>query len=53
MKKSEIYKLAQLSVMKDNFVKVEDKLEIIRELQDKEGTALFVENREEEGDETN
>jgi len=47
MKKSEIYRLAQLAVMKDNWMSNEFKLEIIRELQDREGTALFVEDREE------
>lgn len=47
MKKSEIYNLAQHAVLKDVNLTHSDKLEIIRELQDREGTALFVEKREE------
>lgn len=46
MKKSEIYKKAQLAVLGyENFTD-DEKLDILRELQDKEGTALFVEDRE-------
>lgn len=46
MKKSEIYKMAQLAVLSDSRLSDSDKLEIIKELQDKEGTALFIEDRE-------
>ena len=46
MKKSELYRLAQISVMRDVLTDNETKLDIIRELQDKEGTALFVEREE-------
>ena len=53
MKKSELYRLAQISVMRDVLTDNETKLDIIRELQDKESTALFVEKREEEKNETN
>ena len=52
MKKSEIYKLAQFSVMRDVEILDGVKLDIIRELQDKESTALFVEKRDEECSET-
>lgn len=47
MKKSEIYNLAQHAVLKDVNLTHSAKLEIIRELQDREETALFVEKREE------
>ena len=47
MKKSEIYKFAQISVLNDTVLSNTMKLDIIRELQDKEGTALFIEKQEE------
>ena len=46
MKKSELYRLAQISVMRDVLTDNETKLDIIRELQDKESTALFIEREE-------
>ena len=51
MKKSEIYNLAQHAVLKDVNLTHSAKLEIIRELQDREGTALFVEREEKERNE--
>lgn len=48
MKKSEIYELALHAVLKDVSIVNSKKLEIIRELQDKQGTALFMEKKEEE-----
>lgn len=53
MKKSEIYKKAQLAVLSDSRLSDSDKLEILRELQDKEGTALFCEKREAEQNDEN
>ena len=47
MKRSEIYKLAQHAVLRDASLTNTNKLEIIRELQDKEETALYVEKKEE------
>ena len=47
MKKSLIYKLAQNAVLVSNLSNHE-KLEILRELMDREDTALFVEKREEQ-----
>lgn len=46
MKKSEIYKQTQLSVMRDERFTEEDKLEIIRELQEREFIAELLEGRE-------
>jgi hypothetical protein len=48
MKKSEIYKVAQQAVINSTFIGVDMKLEILRELMDREDTALFVEKREEQ-----
>lgn len=50
MKRSEIYKLAQHAVLRDASLTNTNKLEIIRELQDKESTALFMEKKEEENE---
>lgn len=46
MKKSEIFKKAQLAVLGYDKFTDDEKLDILRELQDREGTALFVEDRE-------
>jgi RNA-binding protein YlmH len=46
MKKSEIYRAAQAAVIRSDFL-CGIKLEILRELIDKEDVALFVEEREE------
>lgn len=46
MKKSEIYKIAQQAVINSTFVGVDMKLEILRELMDKEDVALFCEKQE-------
>lgn len=51
MKRSEIYELALHAVLKDVSIVNSKKLEIIRELQDKQGTALFMEKKEEEENE--
>ena len=49
MKKSEIYKLAQVAVVSSfNGLKEEQKLEIMRELIKQEDLALFVEKQAEE-----
>lgn len=48
MKKSEIYKAAQMAVLKDEKLSNEAVLEVLKELMDKEDTALFVEKREEQ-----
>ena len=48
MKKSEIYKLAQQAVVVVPCLKTEEKLEILRELMEKEDIAIFTEKREEE-----
>ena len=50
MKRSEIYKLALHAVLRDSSIVNSAKLEIIRELQDKESTALFMEKKEEENE---
>lgn len=50
MKKSEIYELALHAVLRDVSIVNSKKLEIIRELQDKESTALFMEKKEEENE---
>lgn len=52
MKKSGIYNLAQHAVLKDPNLTHSAKLEIIRELQDREETALYVEKREAEEKQT-
>ena len=46
MKKSTIYRLAQIAVLRGD-LPVCDKLTILRELMDKEDVALFCEKREE------
>ena len=46
MKKSEIYRMTQLVVLATGFLNDSDKLEIIRELMEKEDTALFCEKQE-------
>lgn len=45
-KKSEMYKLAQLAVIRDDLITAATKIEIIRELQERESLALFAEGRE-------
>ena len=47
MKKSEIYKVAQQAVVHATFLGIDKKLEVLRELMDKEDMALFCEKREE------
>ena len=49
MKKSEMYKLAIIAVMKSE-IDDEQKLEIVGLLLDNKGTAEFVEQREEKGE---
>ncbi len=46
MKKSKLYELAQLAVLRDGRLSDDEKLEIIRELQDREYTALLLEEQE-------
>lgn len=46
MKKSEMYKMAQLAVLRDNRFSDEDKLETVRLLQSDEASALYWEERE-------
>lgn len=46
MKKSEIFYLAQVSVLTDNLLKVNDVLEILRELMSQEDLAKYVEEKE-------
>lgn len=48
MKTSEIYKLAQHAVLRDASLTNTNKLEIIRELQDREETALYIEKKKEQ-----
>lgn len=48
MKISEIYDLALHAVLRDNTIVNSKKLEIIKELQDRQGTALYLEKKEEE-----
>ena len=50
MKRSEIYELALHAVLKDVSIVNSKKLEIIRELQYKQGTSLFMEKKEEENE---
>ena len=47
MKKSEIYRMAQIAVLNSNFSNL-DKLEVMRELIDREDMAILVEKRETE-----
>lgn len=46
MKKSELYKLAILSVMHDNALDPEDKLEVVELLIDQKATAAWCEERD-------
>ena len=46
MKKSEIYRMAQLAILEDRRLSNDEKLDVIRELQDKESVALYVEETE-------
>ena len=46
MKKSTIYYMAQVAVLTNGVMTPGEKLEILRELIDREGTAIFVEERE-------
>ena len=48
MKKSEIYRMAQGAVLTNEYLIIDDKLEILRELMDKEDVALYTERKEEE-----
>lgn len=50
MKKSELYHLAQIAVITTATISVESKIEVLRELFDKEEVALFVEKQEEENE---
>lgn len=47
-KTSALYKMAQIAVLESNSLTEYTKLEILRELMDKEDVALFVEKREAE-----
>ena len=47
MKKSELYKLAQQAVLDTAMIPCSVKLEIVRELMDKEDLEKFIEDREE------
>ncbi len=47
MKKSEIYRLAQDAVVNVPYLKTHEKLEILRELMNKEDVALFTESQDE------
>lgn len=48
MKTSEIYKKAQIAVVNSPYLYSEDKLEILRELMDKEDLEIFREKKEAE-----
>lgn len=48
MKKSKMYELAQHAVLRDATLTNSNKLEIIRELQEKESLELYREKKEEE-----
>lgn len=48
MKKSEAYHIAQIAVITSQVISPEIKVEVLRELIDKEEVALFVEKQEEE-----
>ena len=47
MKKSQIYRLAQMAVVNSLCIPAVDKLEVLRELMDKESLAEYVEKQEE------
>lgn len=51
MKKSELYKEIQLAVLRDDGIEDEIRLEMIRELQDKEELELYKENQAKLGEE--
>ena len=53
MKKSEAYHLAQIAVVTSNCITPENKLKIIKHLQDDEGVAAYVEMCEEEEEKAN
>lgn len=46
MKKSEMFYKAQLAVLRDTFLSDSEKLEILAELEDKKGVALYLEREE-------
>lgn len=46
MKKSEMYYQAQLAVLKDGAISDNEKLEILAELEDKKGVALYLERED-------
>lgn len=46
MKKSEIYKAAQIAVFKDDALSINDALDVLYELMEAERLALFNEERE-------
>ena len=46
MKKSEMYRLAQGAVLTNEYLSIEDKLEILRELMSKEDLEKFTEEKE-------
>ena len=46
MKRSEIYKVAQQAVVNATFLGIDKKLEVLRELMNKEDVALFCEKQE-------
>lgn len=48
MKKSDLYRLAQQAVLDTALIPTSVKLEIVRELMDKEDLEKFIEGREEE-----
>ena len=47
MTKSKLYKLAQFAVLRDEYLNAHDKLDVLRELMDKEDLALFSERQKE------
>lgn len=51
MKKSEIYRFAQGAVVTNTYLSIEDKLDILRELMEKEDVALYIEKQKAEGKE--
>jgi hypothetical protein len=50
MKKSEIYKQAQMAVLKVQSISPEDKIEILKELIDREATVKLLEEMKESED---
>ena len=48
MKKSDMYRMAQLSVLNNELIMGYDKLKILRELMHQEDVAKYVESKEEE-----